>query len=161
MKIVTDITRQDYFEFNRYHFLQTRLTDSVLMGILILFVLQLLLNWESFKFTTTIVSTIVFVIIYGISIISSLNKTKYIPENNGAILGVKEFEFTENSIFYKTNNSQGTYQWTSIKHLKESPKAFYLYADANLAMLVPKRTFKDTAELEDFRNLITRKTNTA
>lgn len=90
-----------------------------------------------------------------------LNKTKSIPDNDGTILGQKEMEFAENKIVYKTANSEGSSDWTTIKKLEESSKAFYLYMDTNMAMLVPKRVFKDKSDEETFKTLVRQKINTA
>ncbi|MES2559199.1 MAG: YcxB family protein [Bacteroidota bacterium] len=157
MKLLIDITRQDYAEFNKFHFIQTKLKRTIITGLLTVIVLQLFLNREHFDLTATIVSTIVCVLVYIFVINRSLNKTKNIPDNTGTILGEKEIEFTEDSIIYKTSNSQGTSEWAAIKNLKESPKSFYLYMDTNMAMLVPKRVFKHSDETEAFRELVTRK----
>ena len=159
MKLLIEITREDYSEFNKFHFIQTKLKKTIIFGLLTVIILQLFLNRDRFDLTATIISTFIAAIFYAFVIIRSLNKTKNIPDNNGAILGEKEIEFTESNISYKTKNSQGTSEWASIKNLKESPKAFYLYMDTNLAMLVPKKVFKDSSEMGEFKELVKRKIN--
>ncbi|MFI5218853.1 MAG: YcxB family protein [Bacteroidia bacterium] len=160
MRLQIDITRQDYSDFNKFHFRQTKMKRTIIIGMLTVIIVQLFLNREQFDLIATIISTIVCIVVYVFMINRSLNKTKNIPDNNGTILGEKEIDFTDDKIIYKTRDSQGSSNWNTIKNLKESPKAFYLYMDTNMAMLIPKRVFKDTNETEEFRKLVNRKINT-
>lgn len=161
MKLKIDISRQDYADFNKFHFLKTKLKRTVITGVLTLTILQLFLNREQFNLTATIVSSVVSVLVYLFVINRSLKKTKSIPDNEGTILGQKEMEFADDKIFYKTANSEGNSAWTTIKKLEESSKAFYLYMDTNMAMLVPKRAFKDKSEEDTFKTFVRQKINTA
>ena len=161
MKLTIDISRQDYADFNKFHFFKTKLKRTVITGALTVIILQLFLNREQFNLTATIVSSVVCVLVYVFAISRSLNKTKSIPDNDGTILGQKEMEFAEDKIIYKTANSEGSSDWTTIKKLEESSKAFYLYMDTNMAMLVPKRVFKDKSDEETFKTLVRQKINTA
>lgn len=161
MKLTIDISRQDYADFNKFHFFKTKLKRTVITGALTVIILQLFLNREQFNLTATIVSSIVCVLVYVFAISRSLNKTKSIPDNDGTILGQKEMEFAEDKIIYKTANSEGSSDWTTIKKLEESSNAFYLYMDTNMAMLVPKRVFKDKSDEETFKILVRQKINTA
>lgn len=161
MKLTFDISRQDYADFNKFHFLKTKLKRTVITGVLTVVLLQFFLNREQFDLTATIISSIVCVLFYFFAINRSLIKTKNVPENNGTILGQKEIEFTEDKIIYKTANSEGSCAWSTIKKLEESSKAFYLYMDSNLAILLPKRVFKDFSEEETFKKLVRQKINSA
>lgn len=160
MKLTIDISRQDYADFNKFHFFKTRLKRTVITGVLTVILLQLFLNRQQFNLTATIITSATCVVVYVFAINRSLNKTKSIPDNDGAILGQKEMEFAEDKIFYKTANSEGSSAWTTIKKLEENSKAFYLYMDTNMAMLVPKRVFKDKSDEETFKTLVKRKINT-
>lgn len=161
MKLTIDISRQDYADFNKFHFFKTKLKRTVITGALTVIILQLFLNREQFDLTATIISSVFCVLVYVFAINRSLNKTKSIPDNGGTILGQKEIEFAEDKIFYKTANSEGISDWTTIKKLEESTNAFYLYMDTNMAMLVPKRVFKNKSDEETFKTLVRQKLNTA
>lgn len=161
MKLTIDISRQDYADFNKFHFFKTKLKRTVTTGALTVIVLQLFLNREQFDPTATIISSVVCVFVYVFAINRSLNNTKSIPDSDGTILGQKLMDFGEDKIIYKTQNSEGSSDWKTIKKLEEGSKAFYLYMDTNMAMLVPKRVFKDKLEEETFKTLVRQKINTA
>lgn len=160
MKLTIDISRQDYADFNKFHFIKTKLKGTVITGVLTVIFLQIFLNREQFNLTATIVSSTAWLLMYVLVISRRLNKTKRIPDNDGTILGQKEIEFCEDKIIYKTEKSDGSNAWTTIKKLEESSKAFYLYMDTNVAMVVPKRVFKDKADEDEFKTLVIRKINT-
>lgn len=160
MKLVVDISRQDYADFNKFHFLKTKLKRTVVIGVLSLIILQLLISDEQFDLTATVIYSAIYTLVYAFAINRSLNRTKSIPDNNGTILGQREMEFTEDKIIYKTANSEGSSTWETIKKMEESSKAFYLYMDTNMAILVPKRFFKDKLEEETFSILVKQKINT-
>lgn len=158
MKLIIDISRADYSAFNKFHFVETRLKRTIILVVTVLLVLQMILNRDGFILVPTITSAMAFLLICFFAINRNLNRTKNIPDQDGAILGKKEVEFTQNKIIYKTSNSEGTYDWSTVRNIKESPDAFYIYMDANMAILIPKRIFKALSEEASFRSLICDKT---
>jgi hypothetical protein len=161
MKLNIEINRQDYADFNKFHFINNKLKKIVVVGIAALIVFQFYLNQEKFDLFQTIFSSIVFIFLYSFIYYRWLKNTKNIPNDDGAILGKKELDFTDDCINYQTENSSGTYKWALIKNLKKSPKAFYLYIDNNLAIVIPKRSFINDNEEKEFLNLAERKINNA
>jgi hypothetical protein len=43
--------------------------------------------------------------------------------------------------------------------MEESPSSIYLYTDAEMAFVIPKRTFINKLEIEDFKTLVKQKLN--
>lgn len=159
MKLIYDITRQDYADFNKFHFFSTQFKKRVILLLLLLVILQLALNFEEFDIKMTLFSSIIAILVYYFVILIVLKRTKNIPDNAGAILGQKELEFTEDRISFKTANSEGSSEWRTMKKLEESSTAFYLYMDTNMAMMVPKRAFDNKSNEDEFRELVLRKIN--
>jgi hypothetical protein len=157
MKLIVEITRQDYADFNKFDFRQTKLKKSVVSALVTLLVLQFGLNFNKLDWFATIITSVCFVVVYAFLINNNLNKTKNIPSDNGAILGDKEYEFDEDKIRYKEFGSEGSIEWKTVMHVKESATSFYLYMDTNMAMLVPKRYFKDADEIVEFKELTSQK----
>jgi hypothetical protein len=157
MKLTIDISRQDYVDFNKFHFYKTHLKRTVITGIVTVILMLFILNRRKFDMTLSLVSSIGSMLVYTLAIYWNLNRTKNIPNNDGTILGEKNFEFTEDKIIYKTVNSEGSSSWSSIMKFEESSKAFYLYMDTNMAMPIPKRFFKDKTEEDAFRTLVRQK----
>lgn len=154
MTLTIEITREDYADFNKFNFYSKGLKRTIINGVITIIFLQLLLNYKEFKLAPTLISSVACVLVYFFLIKRSLNKSKNVPDQDGSMLGEKEVEFTDEKISYKASNAEGSINWTAIKSFKESSKAFYLYIDANMAVVVPKRFFKDGTEEMEFRNLV-------
>lgn len=154
MKLTIDITREDYADFNKFHLFSKKLKRMVIVGFLTIIIVQLMLNTEGFDWIVTLISSVICFLIYFFSLKISLNRTKNIPEKEGTILGEKQLEFAEEKIFYKASDSEGSINWTAIKRLEEGKNAFYLYMDANMAMIVPKRFLNDVNQETEFRDMV-------
>lgn len=159
MKLTIDITRDDYADFNKFHLFSKKLKRMVIIGLLTIISVQLLMDYENFSWVVTLISSVICIIIYFLIAKIGLNATRNIPSKDGAILGEKDIEFTEDNIYYKAPTSEGTINWTAVKKFKDSKKAFYLYMDTHMALVVPKRFFKDGTQEMEFRDLVNSKIN--
>ncbi|TCD11251.1 YcxB family protein [Pedobacter frigidisoli] len=154
MTITIDITRQDYYELNKFHFKQTKLKNTIIIGIVVTTLILFFVNKDGFDITITLLIIIVcsFGIILGIN--RNLKSTKNLPDEQGSILGERVIQFTDDKISYKMKNAQGINEWDSVKSLKESSTAFYLYLDTAVAIIIPKRYFEDADQIKDFKILV-------
>ncbi len=65
MKLIIDITRKDYVEFNKFHFVKTRLKRTIITGCLTLVAFQLIVNQEKqYDWIWIVISSIVFALVY-------------------------------------------------------------------------------------------------
>ena len=115
MKLEFEITRKDYVDFNKFHFIKYRLKRSALTIAIVLIVLQLILNGDHFSLGSTIFSTMAALLVYFGIIYFALKNSKKIPSEGGSILGKREMEFLEDKITYKSETSEGSRTWASIK----------------------------------------------
>lgn len=157
MKVSFDLNREDFADLQKYDFKKNRLKKVIIVMIGTLVVLQLALNSDGFDLFATIISSLSAIIAIVLVVKRSLNRTYKIPDKNGAILGEKNFEFSEEKIIYSSNNSEGSYKWTTILSLEESKKSFFLYIDKHMAILIPKRAFSRDTEVAHFRNYVNSK----
>lgn len=158
MKLEIEITRQDYFDFNVYNFIKTRLPKTILVCVTGLIFLQFMLNKDEIgiDWMRVLISSLFYLILSFLYLYYILNKTRKVPNKNGAILGKKEYVFTDEYISYKGKDSTGQYNWSAIKTLGESKKAFYLYVDVIAAFVIPKRYFIDKAQEQEFKAYLQR-----
>ncbi len=75
---------------------------------------------------------------------------------NGSFLEKTEYQFLDNKVLYKSEKSEGSYHWSLIKTFEEGTKAYYLYIDRIVAIVIPKRVFKNEEEMTAFQNLVKR-----
>jgi hypothetical protein len=163
MKIEIDITRQDYLNFNLYHFRKKNLVRTALIGLIGLLILQYSINKEkeSINIIAVVISSVFYISIFAVIMYFSLARSKSIPKDNGSFLGKKVYEFSDDYISFSDKDSDGRFQWHAIKSLGEDSKAFYLYLDTIMALLIPKRYFRDKTEEQAFRDYVQSKLNVA
>jgi hypothetical protein len=61
--------------------------------------------------------------------------------------------FTDDAIETVTGVASSTISWVAIQKVVETSAAFYVSPQKNIYQIVPKRAFKDSADLERFREL--------
>lgn len=150
MKLDIEITRQDYYEFNKFYALKTRLKKMITINLLLLFLVLFYFNQDGFKFTTTSTFLVVCIVMYPCAIFFSIRQLKNVPLDGSPVLGPKQLDFTDETINYKGRMDEGSIKWSAIKSIESGKTAFYLFMDAQIAVIVPKRFFKSTDEQERF-----------
>ena len=61
--------------------------------------------------------------------------------------------FTDDAIETATGVASSTISWVAIQKVVETSTAFYVSSHKNLYQVVPKRSFKDDADLQRFREM--------
>lgn len=161
MTIEIEIIRQDYADFNKYHFVKTSLTRTIITGVLAIIMVELFLNKDHFDLFATIVSVAAFVPIYALLITWRLQRTKNLPKDGGTILGKKTLQFNDDEIVFSDSDSVSNMKWSTIKSIDEGKNGLYLYVDTNMAIVVPKRFFETKLDQQEFVDYIKSKINRA
>jgi hypothetical protein len=78
-------------------------------------------------------------------------------KRNPNIQGVISCEVGEDEFRIWNNNSTTTYKWTAFINSNETRNLFLLFLSKQLCVLIPKRTFTDTDQEAQFRELLQRK----
>jgi hypothetical protein len=67
----------------------------------------------------------------------------------------QSFRFSEET----ASSGHATFDWKSCVKVRETGRFFFLYPGAKVMHILPKRAFASTADLDAFRELVTRKLN--
>jgi hypothetical protein len=62
--------------------------------------------------------------------------------------------FDEQGITEQFEGGSGTYSWELILKLKQNKKHFYLYLSPTNALIIPKRVFGSSGEVECFEKFV-------
>ena len=62
--------------------------------------------------------------------------------------------FTDDVIETVTGVASSTFSWVAIRRVVETSTAFYVSSQKNIYQIVPKRAFKNAADLDRFRDLV-------
>lgn len=161
MILEIEINRQDYLAFNKHHFIKTRLTTTIITGVLTIIALQWFLNIDGFDLMATVFSSLACSLVFVLLTFLQLRNTKNIPKDDGSILGKRTLQFDDNEINCKAADSTTILKWKHVKSIDNGKSAFYLYLDTNMAILVPKRYFETDMAQKQFVDFVTTKINTA
>lgn len=154
MTLEFDITRKDYADFNRRHFYRRRRARLFATGILVMILVGYVMDPRRLGFTAALLAAAAAGAFYFLIIDRQLRNTGRIPRDDGSILGRKTIHLGDEAIFCRDSVSETTLKWNSISELDETRKAFYLYTDTNMAIVIPKRYFGDRNQETEFRSLI-------
>ena len=159
MEVEFEITRKDYLDFSTYHFFKHQVGSQIITAVagFFLFIFLIFKDRTGINLLTLLFLGVFYFSCYGLYIFFWLLHTKNIPQDKGSILGLKKLDFTEEAINFSDQNSNGSYKWATIMNTAETKKAFYLYCDSNMAIVVPKRVFTDSSKLDEFRTMLKRR----
>jgi hypothetical protein len=73
---------------------------------------------------------------------------------NRRIFGVRKVAFDEAGVVADSPQGHISTPWTNYLRFRETKRMFVLYLSADVIGTVPKRAFKDAAELDAFRGLV-------
>jgi YcxB-like protein len=76
---------------------------------------------------------------------------------NRRLFGTRRVTFNEDGIIADTPSGHVESAWTKSEGFRETKNLFLIYATADVASLIPKRSFQSQAELDEFRALLARK----
>lgn len=153
-----EITRQDYVDLNFHFFKKKNLINSVISGIVGLIVVQYFLNKdkESLNIAAIIISSLFYIGLFVALMYYKLKQVRKLPRDDGSILGKKTYQFLDDCILFQDRDSEGRFQWQAVKSFDENKKAFYLYLDTVMVLVIPKRYFIDKNVEQSFRSLVNR-----
>ena len=77
------------------------------------------------------------------------------------MIGQRTLEFTDEFLLATTTQSSGHMKWTSFECLKETRDHLFLFQTVNQAIVLPKRIFQSTDELNQIKVLLSSKVTAA
>jgi len=169
MEIIVDITRDDYWHFNKLFMRRHMVTKpqllffAILIGIVLFLaaVLSLLrgdFGWilEVAESWTGSVLHILFMIL-GLCIlllvfVLLLTKrfVKKVPSDKSGTLGEHQIRIAEDGIHEKTAVSEGMHKWSAVTDILQDNDYLFLFVDRMQAHIIPKRSFTRPNDAEEF-----------
>ena len=150
MTINIDITREDYWEFNKFVWFKNRFgfkkifVPASIIGLGVVIAISLNKPFDIGDIAIlAILYYLVYFAIYGLySILTyhSLRQTvKKYPDKDGSILGRKEYTISEEGFREVTEASEMLTKWKGIQKVEETEKHIFIFIDKISAFIIPKR----------------------
>ncbi|MGB5989276.1 MAG: YcxB family protein [Marinifilaceae bacterium] len=158
----TEITREDFLQFNKHVQSTKNLRKPILFTFLFLILLVIMMNiGEPFDLLSIITQMLMIAAIWGIIFVVfrqvMLSKIKKMPNDKGGILGERKYLIEDKGFREISNSSETLTNWNGIKEIQESKDHYYLFVDKIAAYIIPKRSFFNGTEEEEFINTINEK----
>jgi hypothetical protein len=155
MEIKTQITREDFLEFNKFVLLRNRLKKGFAIATIFILFWTIILNYnQPFNPITILIELIVFYIGWGILIFLlykvNFQRIKKMPDQNGSILGDKTYILQDEGFKEITDSSETLTKWKGIKNIIETKNYTYVFVDKIAAYIIPKRNVDENNEVERF-----------
>ena len=163
MEIRTQLTRQDYLEFNKYVFFKSRMKRSIVIALIFIIFWIVFLNYnQPFNFIILLIELLVFSMFWAIFILITywitFARVKKMPDKNGEILGEKTYILTDDGLKQISANSESFFKWNAFKSIEDNKKYIFLFVDKIAAFIIPKRAFQDPKEMTTFIDFVKTRT---
>ncbi|OCT13349.1 hypothetical protein A8709_03610 [Paenibacillus pectinilyticus] len=153
MEITVNITRSDYWKYNKYalfnipklrnRFIITNISlPFIVIILLLLFKLPLVFSlcWGVFGGGLACI----------FSYLSMKKRVMSIPESKEGILGERRVEINEIGIHQLSSVSQSSYKWSGVRSINQNDEYIYIFVDTIMAYIIPKRSFVTEKESLEF-----------
>lgn len=153
MKINVNITRTDYWNYNKYAIFNIpKLKIRFIIGNVSLPVIVIALLFL-FKLPP--------IFIFGWGIIGGGLANLFIckrmkkrimsyPESKEGILGERSIEIDELGIYQVGSVSQSSYKWSGVRSVEQNEEYIFIFVDTIMAYIIPKRSFVSKKESLEF-----------
>ncbi len=156
MNVTVDITRIDYWEFNKFAMTtipkyRTNFIINIIAIPVSSFVILLLMK---LPFYYVLVSSVILGIISDMLLIYFMKKSiMKIPDGREGFLGKHVIEIRSDGLSETTSVNEGLHLWKGIRSIHQNEKYIFIFIDNLMAHIIPKRSFSSLKDAEDFYNL--------
>lgn len=152
-----DLTLEDLREFRNRHFLKYRMLKILLILTGGLAVVEITSYKPGIDPAVFLQNSAFGLVLYGLLFwVYRRNETR-LPANAAAVVGSVEMVVTEHSISGIDRDGDGTLNWAELAKVYIAPQALYLYVNASIAVIVPRRAFANADEARAFGTFLRHK----
>ncbi|HXB42082.1 MAG TPA: YcxB family protein [Bacteroidia bacterium] len=160
MKLNIDLTKQDYADFYRLHFLKQNLKGTIFFGVLILTLLEVYFYWDGAAVSELLICGIIMSAVYIGILFLAVSNAGSLSKLSGTTLGKREMELTEEQVTCNINGTCVNYAWKDVINFTDAKTAFYLYVGTKMAFIIPKRVFENSDTQNNFMSYVSSKLKT-
>ena len=160
MKVMFDLNKEDMWVFGKYITLKSMKFKFKLIKNILLFGIIILLYgiFSKFNLATLILSE--FLLLFGYvymqyAIIKSKLQKAFLKK--GAYIGSHTLEMDENGIKEYLPVGEDFHEWSRYIEIIQNKKYIYIFWEANVGNIIPKRAFASQSDCESFCNSVENK----
>lgn len=161
MKIEFIQTEEHIMDFQKAHFAKIFWLKGLIIFVVVMMLINLffplILNGFSWdRFLPSFIPLIVIGLVWWFTL-KIIRKRLSQGKNKDLMIGNRIVEFKGDSVFYKTNISETTYQWDAFSKTHVSKLSYLLYLGSNQAIIIPKSAFENENQKLGFEKMIKEK----
>lgn len=157
MKVEIDLTKEDFWKFNKYvMFSLPKYKLSMIIILLSIPIFSIIISkligpgWVYSIVAGTIIGGLADVLfLYRIK-----SRTMKLVKKSDGIIGEHLVEINEQGLYASTARSQSTYGWDGIHELRQDKEIIYIFVNNLQAVIVPKRSFANQALEAEFTQTV-------
>ncbi len=165
MKIVYDMSVDDYVGFNIFHHKHSRsLRRSLIIGGVVspvcIFLFFLLIGIKGGQLGVVILPGVIVPGLFALWIlggnrrrIARVVRKMFKEGENKMDIGLQELEVTSEGLTEKNEFGESKFNWKAIERIASTPDYYYIYISAMKALVVPKLKVTE-GDFEEFRRLV-------
>lgn len=161
----TEITREDFLQFNKHIQSTIKPRKAILFALSFLILLVIVMNiGKPFDLLAIGFEIVMLIALWGFIFVVfkqlSLSRIKKMPNDKGGILGDRIYLIEDKGFREISDTSETLTNWQGFKEIQESKDHYYLFVDKIAAYIIPKRSFSNRTEEDEFINTINGKIST-
>jgi hypothetical protein len=157
MKVLFELNKEDMWIFGKYITFRSSKFKFRLIKNIILFGIIIFLYGVFSKFSLNSLIISEFLLIFGyvyMQYIVLKLKTLRVYSKKGAYIGKHALEMDENGIKEQLPVGEDFHEWSKYIEMMQTKKYIYVFWEANVGNIVPKRAFASQNELDSFCNMV-------
>lgn len=153
MKVVAHVTKEDYWNFNKYTMLHIpKVRRTLLLGMIGTPLLSfVVLNFLKFPLLYSALAALIF---GGLADWVLLYFTKHrvmsLVEGSEGLVGEHIFEINESGLTESTSVNQSQYSWDGVTKVTRDKHNMYIFISQMQAHIIPRKSFSSSAAEEEF-----------
>ncbi len=157
MRIVYDLTREDYWGLNRFHLFHSRRSRLTQRWFGLLLFGWLLFNGIRLGLDPVAATLGTALLLFALAEFTLWNlKRKMMKFPAGKFLGETTLEIDDTGITVQNNVSEGHHLWRAVFAVAEDPRYIFIYTEKNSSLVIPKRAFPDASAAKQFYDMAVR-----
>lgn len=163
MKITIDLTKEDYWQLNKFvmfHIPKYRnplMITIISLPIIIIALFRLVLDYS--WAASIIIGILVSVLSTFYMIFSIKRKVMRLVKTNDGIVGEHVIELNGEGLYESTKYNNTHYSWKGIEDIKSDKDYLYIFVNHIQGINIPKRAFADEEQEQAFVNELEQYTN--
>ena len=161
MDLTFEITREDYWQFNKFYLKRRgRFRRNLIIFAIFAGSTASLLSLNADEPTWLVIGSgalgVLVAVRYGaLCFWSAKRRVMKIPATDGTTLGERTLQVVADGLLVKNREVESLVRWSGLREVVETKDSIYLFLDTNIAIIVPRRAFPDVASAGAFLSLVT------